>query len=115
MPVVSEMTGYRISEALRAFREQECQDERDRIYGLLGIIADSTIWPNYEDNWTYLKQFERVLGAGLKENSRSESDPEDFAQFLLDYFDTFNVFEQGEAKKMIREHLQPRFSHRTIN
>ena len=100
--------GLTIWEALRTFSHQKCENKRDRIYALLGILRNRSIQVSYQEkeSWTNLDLFREVLNHGFQELPRP-IDRRDFHGFLLRYFRDAEMLSGAQQERAARIFLTP--------
>ena len=95
--------GFTIWEALETFSRQKCENKRDKIYALFGILRDRSIRVSYEEkeSWTNLHLFQEVLNHGVQEIPR-QSDCRAFHDFLLRYFTDAEMLSGAQQERAAR-------------
>ena len=90
-------------EALRTFSRHKCENKRDKIYALFGILRNRSIRMSYEEkeSWTNLDLFREVLNHGLQELP-GPINHKDFHEFLLRYFTYAEMLSGAQQERAAR-------------
>lgn len=96
--------GFTIWEALTTFSHQKCENKRDKIYALFGILRNRDIRVSYEEkeSWTNMDLLREVLKCGMKEIP-CRPDRWDFHEFVVRYFRDAEMLNGAQQERAARD------------